>query len=252
MGFSGAKISIKSVTTKFFWKKFMKYGKFERIMSQKRMNRYLAACGGDSRKAMTLYRYNLQLSQETFTIISCFEVALRNAIDEKLTPSMGAEWLKDSIMPGGAFASPILHKTHDIIDRAYHKLLTDNLYSHSKLLASLEFGIWKYMFSPVQYRVTGRTLLSIFPNKARSTPQVQYNHSYIFNELDKINTLRNRIAHHEPICFLLQQPVIDTVFILNEYQKIQTLFSWMGIDSQSLLYGLDHVKRVCDKIDKLK
>ena len=230
----------------------MKYGKFERIMSQKRMNRYLAACGGDSRKAMTLYRYNLQLSQETFTIISCFEVALRNAIDEKLTPSMGAEWLKDSIMPGGAFASPILHKTHDIIDRAYHKLLTDNLYSHSKLLASLEFGIWKYMFSPVQYRVTGRTLLSIFPNKARSTPQVQYNHSYIFNELDKINTLRNRIAHHEPICFLLQQPVIDTVFILNEYQKIQTLFSWMGIDSQSLLYGLDHVKRVCDKIDKLK
>ncbi|MBQ6653352.1 MAG: Abi family protein, partial [Prevotella sp.] len=175
----------------------MKYGKFERIMSQKRMNRYLAACGGDSRKAMTLYRYNLQLSQETFTIISCFEVALRNAIDEKLTPDMGAEWLKDAIMPGGAFTNPILHKTHDIIDRAYRKLLTDNLYSHSKLLASLEFGIWKYMFSPVQYRVTGRTLLSIFPNKARSTPQVQYNHSYIFNELDKINTLRNRIAHHE-------------------------------------------------------
>jgi len=208
MGFSGAKISIKSVTTKF-------------------------------------YRYNLQLSQETFTIISCFEVALRNAIDEKLTPDMGAEWLKDAIMPGGAFTNPILHKTHDIIDRAYRKLLTDNLYSHSKLLASLEFGIWKYMFSPVQYRVTGRTLLSIFPNKARSTPQVQYNHSYIFNELDKINTLRNRIAHHEPICFLLQQPVIDTGFILNEYQKIQTLFSWMGIDSQSLLYGLDHVKRVC-------
>ena len=230
----------------------MKYDNFERIMSQKRMNRYLAACGGDSRKAMTLYRYNLQLSQETFTIISCFEVALRNAIDEKLTPSMGAEWLKDSIMPGGAFASPILYKTHDIIDRAYHKLLTDNLYSHSKLLASLEFGIWKYMFSPVQYRMTGRTLLSIFPNKARSTPQVQYNHSYIFNELDKINTLRNRIAHHEPICFLLQQPVIDTGFILNEYQKIQTLFSWMGINSQSLLYGLDHVRRVCDKIDKLK
>ena len=79
MGFSDAKISIKSLTTKFFRKKFMKYEKFERIMSQKRMNRYLAACGGDSRKAMTLYRYNLQLSQETFTIISCFEVALRKA-----------------------------------------------------------------------------------------------------------------------------------------------------------------------------
>ena len=122
---------------------------FEWIMSQKRMNLYLAACGGNSRKAMTLYRYNQQLSQETFTIISCFEVALRNTIDEKLTPNMGAEWLKDAIMPGGAFTNPILHKTHDIIDRAYLKLLTDNPYSHYKLLANLELSIWKYMFSPV-------------------------------------------------------------------------------------------------------
>ena len=252
MGFSGAKVSIKSITTKYFGKKIMKYIEFERRMSQKRMSRYLAACNGDTRKAMTLYRYNLQLSQETFTIISCFEVSLRNAIDEKLTPGMGAEWLKDSIMPGGVFTNPILHKTRDIIDHAYHKLLTNNVYSHSKLLASLEFGIWKYMFSPVQYRLTGRTLLSIFPYKDRSTPKVQYNHSYIFNELDKINTLRNRIAHHEPICFLFQQPVIDTGFILNEYQKIQTLFRWMGIDSKSMLYGLDHVQRVCAKIDRLK
>lgn len=85
----------------------MKYGKFERIMSQKRMNRYLAACGGDSRKAMTLYRYNLQLSQETFTIISCFEVALRNAIDEKLTPSMGAEWLKEAQFNSSVDDNPV-------------------------------------------------------------------------------------------------------------------------------------------------
>jgi hypothetical protein len=68
----------------------------------------------------------------------------------------------------------------------------------------------------------------------------------------KINTLHNRIAHHEPICFLFQQPVIDTGFILNEYQKIQTLFRWMGINNKSMLYGLDHVQRVCTKIDRLK
>ena len=49
------------------------------------MERYVTACGGDTRKAMTLYRYNLQVSQEMFTIVSCFEVALRNAIDRKLT-----------------------------------------------------------------------------------------------------------------------------------------------------------------------
>jgi len=48
----------------------MKYSDFEYVLSSERMGRYLQACGGDSRKAMTLYRYNLQLSQEMFTVIS--------------------------------------------------------------------------------------------------------------------------------------------------------------------------------------
>ena len=230
----------------------MKYKDFEKIMSQKRMNRYLTACKGDTRKAMTLYRYNLQLSQEAFTIISCFEVALRNAIDANLTAFLGAEWLKDSIMGNGIFTNPTMFKSFDIINHAYNKLRSSGSYSHSKLLAEMEFGVWKYMFSPIQYRLTGRRHLRIFPNKARSTPEIQYNHSYVFNELDKINTLRNRIAHHEPVCFYLQQPVIDTSYILNEYQKIQTLFMWMDIDSRALLYGLDHIQQVCSRINELK
>ncbi|MBP5715901.1 MAG: Abi family protein [Bacteroidales bacterium] len=230
----------------------MIYKNFEKIMSQKRMNRYLVACNGDTRKAMTLYRYNLQLSQEVFTIISCFEIALRNAIDENLSASLGTEWLKDSISSGGIFSNLTSDRTFVNISRAYSKLRSSDTYSHSKLLAEMEFGVWKYMFSPIQFRLTGSRLLRIFPNKARSTPEMQYNHSYIFNELDKINTLRNRIAHHEPVCFFLQQPVIDTAYILNEYQKIQTLFMWMGIDSRALFYGLDHIQTVCARINELK
>lgn len=155
-------------------------------------------------------------------------------------------------MQGGIFTNPIMVKSFDIINHAYNKLRSTGSYTHSKLLAEMEFGVWKYMFSPIQFRLTGRRLLQIFPNKARSTPQIQYNHSYIFNELDKINTLRNRIAHHEPVCFALQQPMIDTAYILNEYQNIQTLFMWMDIDSHALLYGLDHIQQVCIKINELK
>lgn len=134
----------------------MEYLEFERILSAKRMQRYKDAANGDTRKAMALYRYNLRLSQEMFTIVSCFEVALRNAIDGLLVTTLGENWL------------------------------------------------------------------------------------------------RNRIAHHEPICFRLHASEIDTSYIVNEYQKIQTLFSWMGIDSRSMLYGLDHVQSVCAKINSLK
>ena len=230
----------------------MKYADFEKIMSPQRMERYVTACKGDTRKAMTLYRYNLQISQEMFTIVSCFEVALRNAIDSKLSENLGDEWLRDSIMSGGVFTEPILKKTRDIITFAHRKLQQSQSYTHHKLLAEMEFGIWKYMFSPVQYRITGRNLLSIFFNKPRSSREKQYNHTYIFNELDKDNSLRNRIAHHETICFASDTSTIDTSYVINIYSKIKTLFSWMGIDSKSLLYGLDHVNHVCAQINQLK
>ena len=43
----------------------MRYSEFEELFSAKRMQKYLAACNNDTRRAMTLYRYNLRLSQET-------------------------------------------------------------------------------------------------------------------------------------------------------------------------------------------
>jgi hypothetical protein len=229
----------------------MNFESFEAIISHERLNRYLLACQGDKRKALTLYRYNLQLSEALYSVVNCFEIALRNAIDKKLTANLGPNWLKDSIKENGIFTIPLLHKTHDIIDKAYTNLHHKSKYSHPKLLAEMDFGIWKYMFSPVQYRQIGRDLLSIFPNKPKSSREKQYNQSYIFNEIDRINSLRNRIAHHEPICFTTGTNVYGTHYALTVYHKILCLFDWMGIDSAQYLYGIDHVKQICCKIDRL-
>ena len=77
---------------------------------------------------------------------------------------------------------------------------------------------------------------------------MQYNNVYLFNELDGLNKIRNRIAHHEPICFLLGADQIDVGFVIHQYQRVQTLFLWMGIDACAMLYGLDHVQKECDKV----
>ena len=230
----------------------MKYNEFERVISAKRMKRFVEACGGDTRKAMILYRYNVELAQTMFAIIGYFEVALRNAINDILTVRLGEDWLKDAAMSGGIFAVPDTHKTQGIIYHAFQKLNRDNSYSHTKLLAEMEFGVWKYMFSPVQFRRTEKVLMRIFPNKTKTTREHTYDRAYVFNELDKINTLRNRIAHHEPICFPSQQSIIYTGYIMTEYRKILTLCEWMGIDCKTFFFGLDHVQQVCKKIEKLK
>lgn len=134
---------------------------FEDAISAERMSRYVRACNGDTRKAMTLYRYNLQVSQEMFTIVSCFEVTLRNRIDRHMTAKFGTDWLRDSVTDSGIFTTPILSKTRNIIFHAFKKLNCTNTYTHTKLIAEMEFGIWKYMFSPIQYSKAGRSLLQV-------------------------------------------------------------------------------------------
>ena len=138
-------------------------------------------------------------------------------------------------------------KNFKIIKKAYDGLNAAGTYSHSKLLSEMEFGVWKYMFNNLQYGLCGRHLLHIFPNKPTSTRTNRIDNSRIFLELDYINNIRNRIAHHEPICF--GYPIcIDTTYALNNYTRMMTLFQWMGIDANDFLYGIDHVGRECGKI----
>ncbi len=215
------------------------------------MCRYLSACASDTKRAMTLYRYNLKLSQEMFAIISCFEVALRNKINKEMKMNFGNDWLRDFILPGGQFDSdPRVEGTRKIIKKAYEGLVRSHNYLHTKLLAEMEFGVWKYMFNNVQYRLSGRCLLNIFPNKPTSTPQLQYDNAFVFNALDTINNMRNRIAHHEPVCFG-NTGNIDTHSVMYCYARIIQLFQWMDIDAGSLLYGVNHVVEVSDRLMKI-
>lgn len=131
-------------------------------MSVARIARYNAACGENSRKAMTLYRKNLQLSQELFTVVSCFEVALRNAIDRQMLDTLGNDWLKQGATYNGIFDNPGCHYTKENINDAVNKL--GGHYTHNKLVAELGFGFWRYMFAPKQFAATGKTLLNVFPS----------------------------------------------------------------------------------------
>lgn len=225
----------------------MKYSDFESVMSSARMGRYLAACNNNSRKTMTLYRLNIRLSQQLFTIIGCFEVALRNAIDSYCLNFFGNDWLRNSAMTGGRFDNHNCNYTKRIINEAIADL---GLYSHQKLVPELGFGFWRHIFAPHQYLATGRILLRIFPSKPTSTLTIQYNQTYIFNVLKDINDIRNRIAHHEPICFGVGNS-IDTTYAREQYGLILQLFQWMNIDAGELLYGLDCLSSICSKIDGL-
>lgn len=230
----------------------MKFSEFEHIVSENRLNRYLVACRGNKTRTLSLYRYNVKASLEMFAVVGAFEIALRNSIDKIMTTYYGHDWLRDSILTGGIFDNQKCRDHARIIRAAYEKLIRQNNYTHSHLLSKMEFGIWKYMFSTPQFRASNRVLLQVFPNKPTSNRETQYNNTYIFNELDHVNSLRNRIAHHEPICFHTGFASITTSYIEFIYSKIITLFHWLGIDAQDYLFGLNHIQEISKGIQKLE
>lgn len=228
----------------------MRFEDFEHIMSAPRMVRYKLACGGNSEKAMVLYRKNQHLSKELLPLIGSFEVALRNAIDRNCCLRLGADWLRDAVSTGGIFDNIHCIYTATAI-RDLLRTLGLQHYSNNKLVSDLGFGFWRYLFSRHQYRASGQQLLHIFPARPQSTPSVQYNAAYIFNELAKINHLRNRIAHHEPICFRPRQAIKDSSYARHHYALLLQLFRWMNVNEDGILNGTDHVIPICDEIDIL-
>lgn len=230
----------------------MNYRQIEHIVSPERLGRYLHSCNGDKRKAVELYRLNMQLSYNLFAVICYFEVALRNGINDVLKLRMGEDWLRDAVIRRPcAFGGNQLEKTRRKIRRAYYKQVEKGNYTHTRLLSSMDFGTWRYMYSAPQFIATGRCLMAVFPNRPIPPIGISYNQKYLFRRLEEVNKVRNRIAHHEPICFVSGTNTHSTQYVRQNYQLLLELITWMGIDASNLLRNSEKVLTICDKIDNL-
>lgn len=159
----------------------MFYPAYENILSTARLNRYLVACDGQTKKAMTLYRLNQRLSQMMFTTIGNFEVALRNSIDKKLNILFGDDWLLEGVAQGGLFDNEGCRVMTTCINEALRKI--EHRYSHNKLIAELGFGFWRYFFAMHQFNITGQCLLNIVSGRPHSSIVQHFNRRFIFNQL---------------------------------------------------------------------
>jgi hypothetical protein len=205
----------------------MKFNELETHFSSVRLQRYLLACNGDKAKAALLYQLNIELSLALFAQIGSFEVMLRNAINREMQKQLGSQWLKDSIDTGGCFCGPQFRHTSVNIMDALLKL--GGSATNDQLVSALGFGFWRYLFAPQQYAATRNCLLNVFPARPASAPQQHYNARYFFNQLAVINRLRNRIAHHEPVCFAPGKPQVCTAGVNANMQLLTRLSQWMNV-----------------------
>lgn len=234
----------------------MNYFDFESLFSVPRLQRYKQAMLGNKNKTLILYRHNLKLSQSLFTLISVFEIVLRNQLDDCMKKNgASADWLRDATQSGGTFDTQKCQYCRDEIIKKLNLLNKKCIYSHDKLLAELNFGFWRYMLEPAQFNATGKIFMQILPNRPKSSPTQHYNQKWFAEKLREINHVRNRIAHQETICLRKNgvHSVVDTSLARTVYHNILNLLHYMNIDAAKLLYGLNHrsILILCDKIDRL-
>lgn len=210
----------------------MTYAYYAQTLSAARMSRYRYACAGNERKAMTLYRLNVRLSQDFFGVLSVWEITFRNAIDEHYKKqTQQPNWLQKAAQPTGMFASA--GRTCRLINEAITKL--GHRYTHDRLVAELSFGFWVQLFNGLLFSSGGKTLHLTFGQRPAGSSQ-----QFLFQELNKLRLFRNRLAHHEPICFNLTHQKSAT-YVSQNYRLLLNLTNWLGHRPPKLFFGLDHL-----------
>lgn len=162
-------------------------------ISTPRIGTYRAAVCGDLATAVTLYGWNARISTALMLPAHFAEVAMRNVVDDALTVVYGPRWpwdptfVRSLLSHTGRFYSP---KTDLLSVRSRQP-------STGKVIAELKFAFWQNMFtSRHDVRVWDAQINDLLPGSMTAPMQTRQR---VYDDLEVIRKLRNRIAHHEPI-----------------------------------------------------
>lgn len=144
--------------------------------------------------ALELYQWNANISGAFFPCLHICEVTIRNAVSEVLFKQHGNQWPWEN-----GFINTLPNPRHGYNPRNNVKQARDKVSDVNKVIPELNFVFWQKMFtSRHDAQLWLPHLRDTFPY-APSHSDIATLRSEIYNDLEKIRRLRNRIAHHEPI-----------------------------------------------------
>lgn len=193
-----------------------------RTLSEERFGRYLEAVRGDKIRALSLHVWNTAMAAAFYGPLQACEVALRNNIHGELSSAYGRWWLRDKALLRG----DELRMARDaelVVARRGKEVVP------GRVVAELGFGFWVGLFAKAYDQALWRTHLyrAFSPRPDRRQ---------LHDDLDRLRTLRNRIAHHEPI------------FHRNLVRDHQRIVEIVGVLSPPLAAWVAHHSRVYDVV----
>ena len=198
-------------------------------LSPARMSTYETAAnpvGDDDPSALNLYVWNAQLSGAFTAPLHICEVVIRNAISDALKAKYGQLW---PWSPGFEQSLPSPRVGYNPRQDLFNA--RRGAHTTGKVIPELKFAFWQRMFtSRHDNRVWNDHLIRVLP-ALDLTKSVQELRQSLYDDLETIRKLRNRIAHHEPIFNRNLTEDFERISTLIAYRSIATA-SWMEAHQQ--------------------
>ncbi|WP_311244035.1 hypothetical protein [Microbacterium sp. WCS2018Hpa-23] len=161
-------------------------------LSAPRSATYVAAAGGDSLRAVELYGWNARVSAAFMLPAHFAEVATRNAAAEVLERLYGPSWPWNPTFEASLPANGRYNQRRDLVTTRLSNPTT------GKVIAELKFVFWQKLFTGRNdTRLWAPRIASVFPY-APAMPAASLRNR-VYQDLDVLRHLRNRLAHHEPV-----------------------------------------------------
>jgi len=165
-------------------------------ISPLRFKPFLAATAGDHARAVTLYEWNAQLAGALLETFAHTEVLVRNAIHAQLRAGRPANALRSWLLDPDVLGEVELKRVEEVVARlkGAKKQPTED-----RVLAGLSMGFWTGILGRRYEELWRQSLRHAFPHGDGTRNQAA-------GCLNRVVTLRNRVAHHEA---LISEPVTD-------------------------------------------
>lgn len=172
-------------------------------------------------QALELYQWNMQISAAFLSCLQLCEVVTRNSVANVLTLLHGNRWAWARGFIGTLPNPSKGYNQRDVLDKA-----TKGTTDINNVIPELNFAFWQMMFtSRHDAQLWLPYLAQIFPNA--NTSNIPKLRGEIYKDLEVIRSLRNRIAHHEPIFKRNLQQDYDRISKLIKYQSLDTA-DWLN------------------------
>ncbi|GEO81270.1 hypothetical protein ROR02_14010 [Pararhodospirillum oryzae] len=167
-------------------------------LSPERVATYLAETNDDLDEALHLYTWNTALCAAFYGPLQGLEVSLRNALHRELVSRYGPHWYDDPDCPLDRGARSRVANARENLNRNRYPV------DPPHMVAALSFGFWVSLLGKggkqAGSSVSANYEMAFWrPALHRAFPKVKAKRGDVHEPLDYLRTLRNRIAHHEPI-----------------------------------------------------